>query len=222
MLRAQLHVNANRRSTLFFLTWLSLGVLVAALEATADPLAAWERALGVLFGLFIPWLALTATLRMHRTLADPLEPTALAARHGANRRHGFVGAMAVTVVQAMLVTCGGLLLCRVVCHGRGEAIWTSDLLVCCGIGWLATGAYTAYLLAATRLGFGRAGAWAAFALDLTLGHIHAGWSLALPHRHVLNLIGHPGVFSLSARASSLVLLGFLLVGLTFATAKTPR
>jgi hypothetical protein len=167
-------------------------------------------------------LAITATLTMYRTLANPRGPALLAARHGANRRHGFAVAIVVAMVEATLLTCTGLLMSRIVCHGAAEPIWNRDLLLCCGIGCLATAAYIAYLMAATRLGFGRAGAWAALGLDLTLGHVNAGWSLALPHRHVVNLIGHPGVFSLSARASSCVLLGFLLLGLTFALARTPR
>jgi hypothetical protein len=222
MLRRRLTAATIRRSLLFSLTWLSAPLVVASLESTIDPMTAWEHLLNAMFGLFIPLLGLTTTLGLFRTLADPTQPTALVARHGANRRQGFAVAVMVGVAQALLLTSAGLLLSRVFCHPATEPIWNRDLLVCCGIGCLATGAYIAYLLAATRLGFGRAGAWMALGLDLTLGHVNAGWAFAALHRHVANLIGHPSDFSLSAGASSWILLGFMLLGLTFATARTPR
>jgi len=221
-LRALAHPVALRQSALFCLTWIGTTLLVATLEATADPLTAWERLLGIVFGLLIPGLAFTATLAMYRLLANPLEPAALSARHGANRRHGLSISVASTMAQAILVTCAAIVVSRVACHGATESIWNHDLALCCGIGCLATATYIAYFFAATRLGFGRAGAWVAFGVDLTLGHIDAGWAFLLPHRHVVNLIGHPGVFAISARASSWVLVGIFLLGLTFASARTPR
>ncbi len=221
-LRARLTTGSIRRSLILLLTWLTAPLAIASLEFTADPMTAWEHLLGAMFGLFIPLLGLITTLGIFRALANPMQPTALAARHGADRRLGFAVSVVVAMAMALLLTSSGLLLSRVFCHPATEPIWNRDLLVCCGIGCLATGAYIAYLLAATRVGFGRAGAWVALGLDLTLGHVNAGWALIAPHRHVISLIGHPSVFSLSARASSWILLGVILVGLTFATTRTPR
>lgn len=221
-LRARLTAGTIRRSLILLFTWLTAPLAIASLEFTADPMTAWEHLLGAMFGLFIPLLGLNATLGIVRALANPMQPTALAARHGANRRLGFAVSVVVAMAMALLLASSGLVVGRVFCHPATEPIWNRDLLVCCGIGCLATAAYIAYLLAATRLGIGRAGAWVALGLDLTLGHVNAGWAIVAPHRHVVNLIGHPSIFSLSTRASSWILLGVILVGLTFASAKTPR
>jgi hypothetical protein len=202
--------------------WTLIVVVVAKLAGVLDPLTAWEDLLDVLFFQLVPILALFVTLGLYGGLGNSWSPAALAARHGANRQRLLIAAMARALILSVIVTAVALVLSRQVCHPATEALWTRDLVMCCGIGCLATGAYIGYLSAATRIGLGRFGAWAALAIDLTLGHVDAGWSILLPHRHVFVLIGHPGIALLSGRASSLILLGFTVVGLTTCFARTPR
>jgi hypothetical protein len=204
------------------MAWVLSAILVASIEVTIDPLTAWEHLLEVLFGLLIPTMALFMALGLYWQLASPEQPMALAARHGADRRRRLLPATAAALGLAMLLTCAALVLSRQFCRPATEALLNRDLALCCGIGCLATGAYIAYLLVATRLGIGRTGAWVAFGIDLTLGHIDGGWSMLAPHRYVVNLIGHPGIFTWSAKASSWILLGFMVVGLAIGVARTPR
>jgi hypothetical protein len=196
-------------------------MVVASLEVAIDPLMAWERLLETLFGLLVPALALIQTFGICRRLASPQHPKALAARHGADRRRTLLSALGGAISLAILLNCVALGLSRTACHSAVEPLLNRDLLLCCGIGCLATGAYIGYLLAATRLGMGPMGAWLAFGVDLTLGHVSGSLSMIAPHRYVVNLIGHPSVLALSARASSWILLGFALLGITFALARTP-
>lgn len=210
------------RATPMALAWVLSTLLVASFEMAQDPLMAWERLLGILFSLLIPALALASTLALHRQFASAQATNALAARHGSDRRRGFALAAAGSIARALLLTMAALILGRYFCRPATEAVFRSDLVLCCGIGCLATSAYIAYFQAATRLGIGRAGAWAAFVVDLTLGHVSAGLSMLSPHRFVQNLIEYPAVFSVTPRASSWILLGFVAVGLTYAIARTPR
>jgi hypothetical protein len=204
------------------LTWTLSAALMSTLEVEIDPLTAWDHSLFLLFGYLIPIMALAIALTLYGKLADPYQPLALASRHGANRQRKITGAMPVAIGFGMLLACAGLIICRQVAHAATEPLFNRDLVCCFGIVCLATIAYTAYLVASTRLGLGRLGAWLAFAADLTLGHVDAGWSAVLPHRHVANLIGYPLALSLSARESSLILFGLAFLGVAFATARTPR
>jgi hypothetical protein len=209
------------RVVAFGLLWTLGAMLVASLEVAIDPLMAWEHQLEMLFGLLFPAMALVQTFGICRRLASPQHPKALAARHGADRRRTLVSALAVSLSMAMALSCAALWLSRILCHSATEPLLNRDLLLCCGIGCLATGAYIGFFLAATRLGMGVFGAWMALGVDLTLGHINGGLSMILPHRHVVNLIGHPSVLALSARASSWILLGFAVAGIAFTLARTP-
>lgn len=210
------------RSALMSLSWILGSVLVASFEVAIDPLMAWEQLLGVLFALLIPVLALASTLALFAQLASPHSQIALAARHGVNRQRKIIPALVWSLLRAGVLTNIALVAGRYFCRPATEPLFQRDLLLCCGIGYLATTAYIAYFFAATRLGLGRVGAWFAFGLDLTLGHVSGGPSLVAPHRFVQNLIGHPDMLSLSAKASSWILLGLTVAGLTFAVTKTPR
>lgn len=213
----------SRRDPWGFYLSLFLGaVIVAVLETAVDPLAAWERCVEVLFGLGIPVAALKSSLDFYRVLENPSDPHALLARHGADRRHILTGVGIQTLACAILWFGLALVACRALSHSALETTFNQDSLRCFGIGCLATAAYIAFLLAATRVGVGRWGAWVAMGLDLTLGHIEMASAAAFPHRHVANLIGHPNATFLSASASSWILLGFVAVGLSVVYLRTPR
>lgn len=220
--RADLTPRSLRRSGAFALSWACAVILVSSLEVAADPLTAWEQSLNVTFGLLIPVLGLATTFSLVRTLTSATQATALATRHGADRRLRFAVAVARSIAFAVTLSVLGLLLSRLYCVGANESVWTRDLVACWGIGCLATTTYISLLLAATRFGLGRFGAGLALGLDLTLGHVTAGWSILAPHQHVMRLIGYPGIFAVSANTSSWILLGVACVGLTFSIAKTPR
>lgn len=218
----RLSFGAQRRSLGLWLAPILLALMVSVLEVTVDPISAWEHCLGTVLGLVVPLSATFVALASSRVLVSPRYTSALAARHGADRRRYYATSLLTATAFAMAHTAVTLVLCRLISHTATEVTFDRDLLRCCGIACLTAGAYIGFIGAATRVGSGRIAAWAAFGLDLTLGHIEAGWSAVMPRWHVLNLIGHAGVTFLSAKASSWILLGFMLVGIAIAIAKTPK
>jgi hypothetical protein len=214
--------NAAVRAATFAAVWILSSAGIATFEARVDPSLAWERLLEVEFGLLIPCLALVVALSLWRVLSSTDHSLALATRHGFDRRIAIAPAIAAQSAFAIGTILVSLVVGRSLSHVAGESTFGHDLLVCCGIGALATAAYIAFLFAATRLGFGRAGAWTALGLDLTLGHINGGPSLVTPHRFVASLVGHPAAFAVSANASSWILLGIVVAGLGFVVVRTPR
>ncbi|HEY5959153.1 MAG TPA: hypothetical protein VIV60_21495 [Polyangiaceae bacterium] len=213
--------NTAIRALTFAAVWVLSSAGLATFEARVDPLLAWERVLEIEFGLLVPGFALVVALSLWHVLASTAHPAALATRHGFDRRLAIGPFILVQTVFAAVTIALSLLVARVLCHSLGETTFNRDLLVCCGIGCLATAAYIAVFLAATRLGVGRAGAWTALGLDLTLGHINGGPALFVPHRFVANLVGHPAALSTSAHASSWILLGFVAAGLGWVLLRTP-
>lgn len=221
-LMQRLTFGVQHRSLGLFLAPILLALMVSVLEVTVDPISAWEHCVGTVFGLVMPLSATVFVLASSRVLASPRYTSALAARHGADRRRHYAISLLSAMAFAMAHTAVTLVLCRLISHAATETAFNRDLLRCCGIGCLTSGAYIGFIGAATRVGSGRVAAWAAFGLDLTLGHTEAGWSAIVPRWHVLNLIGHPSVTFLSAKASSWILLGFMLVGIAIAITKTPK
>ncbi|HMA93917.1 MAG TPA: hypothetical protein VKP30_14600 [Polyangiaceae bacterium] len=213
---------AQRRSLGLYLALILLTLMVAMLELTVDPISAWEHSLRTVFGLVVPVSATFSVLASSRVLASPMYASALAARHGANRRQHYAASLLAATAFVMAHTVVALVLCRAISHSATEATFNLDLVHCCGIGCLTAAAYIGFIGAAARVGSGRIAAWAAFGLDLILGHVEAAWAAIVPRWHVLNLIGHPSVTFLSARASSWILLGFVLLGIAIAIAKTPK
>jgi hypothetical protein len=214
--------NQGQGSWGFYLGVVLTSAMLAVLETAVDPISAWERCIVAMFGIGVPCLALKASLDFYRAQQTPSDPSALRARHGADRRHLLAGTWLRIHGASLVWFCVALLVCRVISHSALEAVFNRDLLYCTGIGCLATTAYIAFFAAATRLGAGRTGAWVAFWLNLTLGHVNAAWSAAFPHRHVAILIGHPDSSFFSAYSSSWILLGFVVVGLSITALKTPR
>lgn len=222
--RSSLSALAHRRqgSWSFHVGFVLTCAMLAVLETAVDPVSAWENCLVALFGLGIPALTLKASLDFYDVLQNPSDARALRARHGTDRRHLLAAAWLRIHGAALVWFCLALATCRVVSHSALEAVFNRDLLRCTGIGSLATTAYIAYFVAATRLGARRLGAWVALGLNLTLGHVDAAWSGAFPHRHVAVLIGHPNSNFFSAQSSSWILLGFIVVGFSLAVVRTPR
>ena len=200
----------------------ALSILSAISVQKTDALTAWESWLHLHFGYVLPLLCLALSFRAMSPCDDPSNAHFARIRLGADRLYLTLTNLGVVLVGSSAIGAALLLLGRFLTRGTGEAVFLSDFAVCIGIGLIATATYIIFFSAMQRLGRGRTPAIVAFAFDLTVGHSDGAWALFTPHRYLEEMLGSPGIFLVSARASSWILLSIMLAGIGWIVARTRR
>lgn len=192
------------------LSYVVLNAVVATVVARRNILTAWDTWLATHFGLLLPLLALVLALRAMRLNFAPQPRDWIRIRLGGSRRGLLIRRLAFSSGVFAAVNLTLVVLARFLTQPRAVVPLDSDLWVTCGISLIATVTYMPFFSAMQRLGLGPRGAIIAWIIDLTLGHVAGGWSLLTPHRHLAEMLGTSGIFLVSARSSSWLLLAMAL------------
>lgn len=213
-------LGAGGASHAIALSYVVLHLCVATVLARRDILTAWDTWLTVHVGLLLPVMALRMSFQVFPQAGATREPYLAKVRFGASRRRLLLGRLAIATLGFALLNLVLVLIARALTLPRSTTLLTADFFVSCGISLLATGTYIPFFGAAQRLGMGQHGAIAAFVIDLTFGHVVGGWSLLTPHRHLAEMLGTSGIFLVSARTSSWVLLAIAVLSSSWILVRT--
>jgi hypothetical protein len=129
---------------------------------------------------------------------------------GAKAPRAAAAAIAVSCIFSALICAAlGAVVC-VLAHRAGDPPVSADALATAGISALGGAAYAAYFCAGSAIGKGTMRGLF-LALDWLLGSGGGFGAIFVPRGHVLSLLGGAQAFEISSKASSLLLMGLVVV-----------